>query len=104
MNDLENITLTDFRSFITEIQMKGLSKSSTVRTISTIRSFFHYLERELAITNSHVDRIKSPKTNHSLHKALNVSDAKKSLEASRTLSKIRWVGARDSALIHLLDG
>ena len=39
LNDLENITLTDFRSFITENQMKGLSKSSTARTLSTIRSF-----------------------------------------------------------------
>ena len=104
LNDLENITLTDFRSFITEIQMKGLSKSSTARTISTIRNFFRYLEQEFAITNSHVDRIKSPRANHSLPKALNVSDAKKSLEASKTLSKIRWVGARDSALIHLLYG
>ena len=104
LNDLENITLTDFRSFITEIQMKGLSKSSTARTISTIRSFFHYLERELAITNSHVDRIKSPKTNHYLPKALNVSDAKETLEVSKTLAKIRWVGARDSALLHLLYG
>ena len=102
LNDLANITLTDFRSFITEIQMKGLSKSSTARTISTIRSFFHYLERELAITNSHVDRIKSPKINHALPKALNVSDAKESLEVSKTLSKIRWVGARDYALLHLL--
>ena len=104
LNDLKNITLTDFRSFITEIQMKGLSKSSTARTISTIRNFFHYLERELAITNIHVDRIKSPRTNYSLPKALNVSDTKKSLEASKTLSKIRWVGARDSALIYLLYG
>ena len=43
LNDIENVTLTDFRSFITEIQMKGLSKNSTARTISTIRSFFHYL-------------------------------------------------------------
>ena len=104
LNDIENVTLTDFRSFITEIQMKGLSKSSTARTISTIRNFFHYLERELEVTNSHVNRIKSPRTNHSLPKALNVSDAKGSLEASKTLSKIRWVGARDSALIHLLYG
>ena len=104
LNDLKNITLTDFRSFITEIQMKGLSKSSTARTISTIRNFFRYLEQEFAITNSYVDRIKSPRTNYSLPKALNVSDAKKSLEASKTLSKIRWVGARDSALIHLLYG
>ena len=104
LNDIENVTLTDFRSFITEIQMKGLSKSSTARTISTIRNFFHYLERELEVTNSHINRIKSPRTNHSLPKALNVSDAKESLEASKTLSKIRWVGARDYALLHLLYG
>ena len=104
LHDLENITLTDFRSFITEIQIKGLSKSSTARTISTIRNFFRYLERELEVANSHINRIKSPRTNHSLPKALNVSDAKESLEASKTLSKIRWVGARDSALIHLLYG
>jgi len=104
LNDLENITLTDFRSFITEIQIEGLSKSSTARTISTVRNFFHYLDRELAITNSHVDRIKSPKTNHSLPKALNVFDAKKSLEVANTLTKTHWVGARDSAILHLLYG
>ena len=102
--DLENITLTDFRSFITEIQIEGLSKSSTARTISTVRNFFHYLHRELAITNRHVDQIKSPKTNHSLPKALTVSDAKESIELSQTLSKTAWVGARDSAVLHLLYG
>ena len=102
--DLENITLTDFRSFITEIQIEGLSKSSTGRTISSVRNFFHYLHRQLAITNNHVDQIKSPKTNHSLPKALTVSDAKESLELSQTLSKTAWVGARDSAVLHLLYG
>ena len=102
--DLENITLTDFRSFITEIQIGGLSKSSTARTISTVRNFFHYLHRELAITNRHIDQIKSPKTNHSLPKALTVSDAKESIELSQTLSKTAWVGARNSAILHLLYG
>ncbi len=104
LNDLENIALTDFRSFISEIQIEGLSKSSAARTISSVRNFFHYLDRELAITNNHVDQIKSPKTNHSLPKALSVSDAKESLELSRTLSKTAWVGARDSAVLHLLYG
>ena len=104
LTDLENVNLSDFRGFLTQIQISGLSKPSAARTISTIRNFFKYLERESGITNNSIGLIKSPKLGRPLPKALNIPDAKNSINMAGELAKNHWVGVRDIAVLHLLYG
>ena len=104
LTDLENVKLSDFRGFLTQIQISGLSKPSAARTISTIRNFFKYLERESGITNNSIGLIKSPKLGRPLPKALNIPDAKNSINMAGELARNHWVGVRDIAVLHLLYG
>ena len=43
LRDLKQLKSADFRSYLAKRNMDGLSKSSTARTVSTLRNFFRYL-------------------------------------------------------------
>ena len=102
--DLQNLSSRDFRAYMTSIQLSGLSKSSIVRAISTIKNFFRYLERQISIKNDSINLLKPPKLAHSIPKALTENDAKTSLKTSGIIAKIPWIGFRDMAILHLLYG
>ena len=102
--DLQNLSSRDFRAYMTSIQLSGLSKSSIVRAISTIKNFFRYLERQISIKNDSINLLKPPKLAHSIPKALTENDAKISLKTSGIIAKIPWIGFRDMAILHLLYG
>lgn len=103
INDFQNITPQIFRSFLSNRFKKNISKSSTAREISALRSFFQYLNQQKIINNTSLSVISSPKQDKTLPKALNTKDTTDILE-NVIHNKIDWLGLRDYAILTLLYG
>lgn len=103
INDFQNITPQIFRSFLSYRFKKNISKSSTAREISALRSFFQYLNQQKIINNTSLSVISSPKQDKTLPKALNTKDTTDILE-NVIHNKIDWLGLRDYAILTLLYG
>lgn len=101
---LQHLTTTDFRAFLARRRADGLSNRSLARTLSSVRSFFRYLERENILSNVAVSTLKTPKTPRSLPKPLTPDDALRLLDEAETTQAKPWVGARDAALLTLIYG
>ncbi len=104
LSDLNSLTAMDFRSYLAKRGEDGLERTSTARAMSTLRSFFRYLERQDMVSNAAISAIRTPKVPKSIPKALTVEDAKNALNDIAELSDEAWVGKRDQALLTLLYG
>lgn len=103
INDLKDIDATAFRAFLSRRSASHITKSSTAREMSALRSFFHYLNRHKIIDNTSLSIVSSPRKEKILPKSLNTEEAFDVIKAAAD-NKIDWIGARDSAIITLLYG
>lgn len=103
INDLKDIDATAFRAFLSRRSASHITKSSTAREMSALRSFFQYLNRHKIIDNTSFSMISSPRQEKLLPKSLNTDEALDVITASSD-NKIDWIGARDTAVITLLYG
>ena len=102
--DLETLTVADFRSWLASRRRSGLSATSTARALSTIRTFFRFLERRHGLSNPALNRVRTPKRPQVLPRALTVGDAADTLNAPSETASQPWIGARDTAILTLLYG
>lgn len=102
--DLDRLNPRDFRGYLARRNADGLERTSTARAMSTLKSFFKYLEREGRISNTIIQTVRIPKVPKSIPKALTIEDALTALEVIEELSDEPWVGKRDKALLSLLYG
>lgn len=99
--ELEKIDTMVIRGFISEQILKGNSKTTVSRKLSTIRSFFSYLYSEGIITINPARVISSLKIKRKLPKFLTVDDVFKLVEAP---TENKFTVQRDKALLELLYG
>lgn len=78
--------------------------SSTARALSTVKSFFRYLEKQDRIENAAIFHIRGPRLKKALPKALGEEQAGQALEAIGTQHDEEWVNKRDLALLVLIYG
>jgi integrase/recombinase XerC len=104
LTDLGALTALDFRSYLAKRSEDGLERTSTARAMSTLRSFFKYLERQDLTTNAAITAIRTPKIPKSVPKALSAEDTLTAITTVTELSDESWVGQRDQALLSLLYG
>jgi integrase/recombinase XerC len=103
-NNLKNLTTTDFRGYLAKLHTDGLARSSIARIISTLRSFFKFLDHNEIIHNVAIKMIKTPKIPHSIPKPLSEIEAKDALKYIGQLHDNPWIAARDVAILTLLYG
>ncbi len=110
MKALESLSLQDFRAFLSVRKSAGLTARSLARNLSSLRSFFKYLEKNNILSNGNIKNITSPKIGHSLPKPLSPNMSKKliaevsNIPRDRTTDDDDWVDARDMAVLVLLYG
>ncbi len=104
LNDLNRLSTRDFRGYLARRNADGLGRTSTARAMSTLKSFFKFLEREGRISSTIIQTVRIPKVPKSIPKALSIEDALTTLEVVEELSDEPWVGKRDRALLSLLYG
>ena len=84
IKNLRNLTITDFRSFLSYQRNNGIISNSIARNISSLKSFFNYLIKHDVLKNSPILSLKSPKLKKSLPRPINVNLAIEVIEVNRT--------------------
>ena len=102
--DLDRMSTRDFRAYLARRHSDGMGRASTARAMSTLRTFFKFLEREGRIKNTIIQTVRIPKVPKSIPKALSIEDALVALDVVEEISDEPWVGKRDKALLSLLYG
>ena len=102
-SDLERLDQSDLTSWFYRRINSGISHRSNARSLSSIKSFLHFLIKKKIIKYSLFMRIKGPKFNSNLPRPLSHNQVsiifKNILE-----NKQKWVGMRDLSIILLMWG
>lgn len=103
-NTLESLDLgvldnRALRAFIAFLKSRGYRRSSIARKISAIRSFFRFLQQELAIENVGTFRPMLPRLERTFPKALEEGEIEAALESPNIQTPL---GLRDAAILELL--
>jgi integrase/recombinase XerC len=101
---LEGLAVRDFRSWLAGRHKNGLTFKSTARALSTLRSFYKFLDRQEILRNHAVFNVSMPKVGKALPKALNADDAINATNTIEAMSNQDWTGKRDFALLMLIYG
>ncbi|WP_127144251.1 tyrosine recombinase XerC [Pelagibacterium montanilacus] len=101
---LADLRAADIRAFLAARRRASAGSRTLARTLSGLKSFFSYLERNGILSLEALSIIRTPKIGQSLPKALTATEASATLTASADLEDRPWVAARDSAVIALCYG
>lgn len=97
---LQDLTAQDIRSFLTSRVKEGVSKRSNARMLSTLKSFFKFLNQNGIETTQALQVISSPRLEKLLPHPIAIEEA----QALTSLESETWEGLRDQALFTLLYG
>jgi integrase/recombinase XerC len=104
LQSLKELRGADIRAFMARRREESLGSRSLARMLSSLKSFFGYLERENILATEALNVVRAPKVGRSLPKALTVVEAKQAIAATDELEEEPWVAARDMAVISLCYG
>lgn len=102
-NSLENLTIHDFRKWLSE-RLPNHVNASNARALAALRSLFHFLNRNGLIQNHEIRKIKTPKIPKSIPKAVDQIDIEKIFLEISKIQKSEWQAKRDKALLTLIYG
>jgi len=94
----------EFRAWLADRAHGGLARTSTARALSSVRSFFRFLDRRGLAHNASIAAIQTPKLPRSVPKALTERDMDELLEESGQARRDDWIERRDTAILLLLYG
>ncbi len=104
---LVGLKAQDFRSYLAARRRSTppLSSRSLARALSSIRSFYRYMERRWQLKNDELSLIEGPKLGRAAPRPLSPQAAKEVLEISAVQNaNAPWIAARNCALLTLLYG
>lgn len=104
LNDLGDLKITDFRSWLSAKASEGAEKRSRARSLSSIKTFFAWMDKQGILHNPYVRNMQSPKLPRRLPRPLSERQAVQVLENAGILARDDWIGLRDGALFTLLYG
>ena len=102
-SDLERLDQSDLTSWFYKRINNGISHRSNARSLSSIKSFLHFLIKKKIIKYSLFMRIKGPKFNSNLPRPLSHNQVSKIFK-NIVENKQKWVGMRDLSIILLMWG
>jgi integrase/recombinase XerC len=101
---LREMRPADLRAFMAQRREDQIEARSLARSLSAIKSFFRFLEREGVVTTEALNIVRTPKAKKSLPKALTVLEAKAAIATTAEVEDRPWVAARDMAVLSLCYG
>ncbi|GAA0329859.1 tyrosine recombinase XerC [Oceanobacillus oncorhynchi subsp. oncorhynchi] len=99
--DLKDVTYREVRIFLTELYNNALSKRSVSRKISSLRSFYRFLEREKLVVGNPFTQLSLPKSEKPVPGFLYEEELEKLFCVSDLTADL---GQRDQALLEVLYG
>jgi integrase/recombinase XerC len=97
--DFRRVDHLTVRSYLAHLSRKKLSRSTTARHLSTLRTFFKYLVREGLVEANPARTVSTPKREKHLPQVMQTSDVALLLEQADTSTTL---GVRDAAFLELL--
>ncbi|MFD1336100.1 tyrosine recombinase XerC [Oceanobacillus iheyensis] len=101
LSHIANVTYKDVRIFLTSLYEQELSRRSVSRKISTLRSFYRFLEREGYVEGNPFVQLHLPKTSKPVPGFLYQEELDKLFEVNDITTPL---GQRDQALLEMLYG
>ena len=103
-NDLENLSIHDFRRWLSARLESNHNNASNARALASLRSLFRFLNQNNLIKNQEISKIKTPKIAKAIPKSVDQIDIEKIFLAIANLHKNDWQAKRDIALLTLIYG
>lgn len=101
---LARLKAADFRAFLAERRMAGLAPRSVARLLSSLRSFYRWLEKRHDVRNDALFALKGPRLGRRLPRPLSEQGTTDLLDAVSSEPQADWIVARDLAVLMLLYG
>lgn len=99
---LASLEAKDFRAWLAA-RMGTYEASSNARALSSVKSFYRYLEKQNICKNAAIFHMRSPKIKNALPKAVGEEQAGAALKEIGSM-RDDWQGKRDLALLTLIYG
>lgn len=97
--DARDVDVLAVRAFLASLRQRGLAKTSLLRHLSALRTFFAFLRREGRVATNPAAAVRGPRAPVTLPRTLSVPEASAVVEAPDASTAL---GARDRALLELL--
>ncbi|MEE2526904.1 tyrosine recombinase XerC [Hyphobacterium sp. HN65] len=104
IGDLGSLRASDYRAWLASRRREGVSARSLARFLSSVRSFYRYIERRWGVDGSALGLVETPKVPRSLPKPISADAARQMIAETAAREKPDWVAARDEAVLMLLYG
>lgn len=101
INDLSDVSLQDFRAWLSNKAAQGASAASRARSLSGVKNLLSWMDKQGVMHNAAIGVVRTPKQKQKLPRPLLETQAFNLLDQIETSD---WVGARDKALFTLLYG
>lgn len=101
LSHVSGTNLTDFRSWLSRKAMDGLASSSRARSLSGVKNFLTWLDKQGILHNASIKLVRTPKLPRKLPRPLEETQAMRLIESAINLES-DWVTLRDQALFTLL--
>ncbi|HEY4342998.1 MAG TPA: tyrosine recombinase XerC [Parvibaculum sp.] len=101
---LAKLQIRDFRAFLTHRRNDGLTSRSLARNLSSVRSFFRFLDRANIVSNAALKALRTPKIPHGIPKPVAENAARAMIAEAGEIESAPWIAARDAAILTLLYG
>ena len=101
---LNDMKISDFRSFLSYLRNKDISSTSIARIISSLKSFFNYLLNTNLIESTVVQSLRTPKQKKSLPRPISSELAIETIKHAQGMEKEKWIGMRNKSILMLLYG
>lgn len=103
LSDLASLPLRDFRSWMARKTMDGVASSSRARSLSGVRNFYKWMDKNGVLHNPFAAQLATPKRHAKVPRPIDVTYVFKLIdEAANNITD--WAGLRDYALFSLLYG
>ena len=104
LEELGKLKALEFRAWLTDCINRGLARTSTARALSSVRSFFEFLDKRELAHNPHLSAVRPAKVPRSVPKALSERDMEDLLAPPSESKRDVWIELRDTAVLLLLYG
>ncbi len=101
---LGGLKAAEFRAWLADQARRGMARTSTARAFSSVRSFFHFLDKRGLARNASIGGLQTPKLPRSVPKALSEKDMGDLLDQEPDRERDAWIDLRDQAVLVLLYG
>ena len=101
---LNDMKISDFRSFLSYLRNKDISSTSIARIISSLKSFFNHLLNTNLIESTVVQSLRTPKQKKSLPRPISSELAIETIKHAQDMEKEKWIGLRNKSILMLLYG